>query len=161
MSKTILERLADIRCDRAPFTAEHANCTCRVAHAAANEIKRQAAEIERLRATLQRREERLEIDSAYRLDGKRETIAPDKRDTFPDGIDARNATIELLENSVERLRTAVVAEREACAKIADETTMQIRLDRQEATVEWEAGWISHGKKIATAIRARGEIEVVR
>jgi hypothetical protein len=36
----IVERLDEVRCDREPFTAEHANCVCRLTHEAAAEIQR-------------------------------------------------------------------------------------------------------------------------
>jgi hypothetical protein len=41
----IVERLQDARCDREPFTPEHAKCICRLTNEA-------AAEIERLREAL-------------------------------------------------------------------------------------------------------------
>jgi hypothetical protein len=36
----ILERLTEMRCDREPFTPEHADCQCRLGSAAAREIER-------------------------------------------------------------------------------------------------------------------------
>lgn len=35
----LLERLRDVRCDRAAFTPEHAGCVCRLTNAAADEIE--------------------------------------------------------------------------------------------------------------------------
>lgn len=45
---------------------------------------------------------------------------------------------------------AIAAERERCAKIADEPTASISVNA--ASAEWDAGWIRHGKEIAAAIR---------
>jgi hypothetical protein len=48
MAKTgeLIEWLQNIRCDREPFTPEHAQCVCRLAHAA-------AARLETLQDTLE------------------------------------------------------------------------------------------------------------
>jgi hypothetical protein len=40
MDDDIVERLRDVGCDREPFTPDHANCICRLAHKAADEIER-------------------------------------------------------------------------------------------------------------------------
>lgn len=36
----LVDRLEDVRCDRAPFTPDHAQCICRLTHEAAAEITR-------------------------------------------------------------------------------------------------------------------------
>lgn len=40
MSSELLGRLREVRCDRPAFTADHAECVCRLTHAAADEIDR-------------------------------------------------------------------------------------------------------------------------
>ena len=40
MSSTLVDRLQEVRCDREPFTPEHATCICRLTNEAANEIER-------------------------------------------------------------------------------------------------------------------------
>jgi hypothetical protein len=45
----LLERLREVRCDRQPFTPEHANCVCRLTSAAADEIERLQAELQHVR----------------------------------------------------------------------------------------------------------------
>ena len=37
---TLVDRLRDVGCDRAPFTPEHAECVCRLANEAADELER-------------------------------------------------------------------------------------------------------------------------
>ncbi len=79
-----------------------------------------ASEIERLRSRVAALEERLEIDIAYSIvDGQMKpfTIPPAARDTFPDGITVRDETIKLLDENIERLRSALAAAREECAKV--------------------------------------------
>lgn len=39
-SEDLVERLEDVRCDREPFTPDHAKCICRLANEAAEEITR-------------------------------------------------------------------------------------------------------------------------
>ena len=46
MSSDLVERLRDTPCNREPFTAAHANCQCRLANAAANDIERLQAIID-------------------------------------------------------------------------------------------------------------------
>lgn len=40
---TLLERLREVRCDRQPFTPEHADCICRLTNAAADELEQMRA----------------------------------------------------------------------------------------------------------------------
>ena len=40
MSNTLLDRLREVRCDREPFTPDHARCVCRLSNEAADEIER-------------------------------------------------------------------------------------------------------------------------
>jgi hypothetical protein len=44
----LIEWLQNIRCDREPFTPEHAQCVCRLAHAAAARLEVLEGEVERL-----------------------------------------------------------------------------------------------------------------
>jgi hypothetical protein len=76
----------------------HSACLC---------CERAADEIERLAARVQHLEERLEIASAWQCTAddpelKRIEIPPEERDSFPDGITCRDATIKLLEEQNER-----------------------------------------------------------
>lgn len=48
--KELLDRLRDTRCDRAPFTPDHAECVCRLTNEAANEIERLRVQFGELRA---------------------------------------------------------------------------------------------------------------
>lgn len=43
MNAPLLDRLRDVKCDREPFTPDHANCVCRLTNEAADEIERKAA----------------------------------------------------------------------------------------------------------------------
>lgn len=45
----LLERLRETPCNREPFTPEHADCQCRVANKAADEIERLRSEVAELR----------------------------------------------------------------------------------------------------------------
>ena len=47
MHADLLERLGDVRCDREPFTPDHAGCICRLANEAADEIQRLSAEVQK------------------------------------------------------------------------------------------------------------------
>lgn len=49
---TLLDRLRETKCDREPFTPEHANCRCRLANEAANEIDRLSEEVVLLHTAL-------------------------------------------------------------------------------------------------------------
>ena len=40
MSPTLLDRLREVRCDLTPFTPDHAECVCRLANEAADELER-------------------------------------------------------------------------------------------------------------------------
>lgn len=44
MSK-LADRLREVRCDREPFTPDHAKCICRLANEAADEIERLDTEL--------------------------------------------------------------------------------------------------------------------
>jgi hypothetical protein len=44
---SIVKRLRDTGCDREPFTSEHADCKCRLANEAANEIERLRGELDK------------------------------------------------------------------------------------------------------------------
>ncbi len=39
MPASLLDRLREVKCDREPFTPEHAKCICRLANEAADEIE--------------------------------------------------------------------------------------------------------------------------
>lgn len=106
-----------------------------------------ASEIERLRSRVSKLEARLEIDHVYKLvDGKtqRIEIAPEDRDKQYDGIECRDETIKLLDANIKRLRSALAAEREECAKVADRHHDEERDPYSKASA-------AH---IAAAIRAR-------
>ena len=49
-------------------------------------------------------EHRLEIDTAYGMDGKEIVIPTDKRDEMPDGIECRDETIKLQDEAIEKLK---------------------------------------------------------
>jgi hypothetical protein len=40
MQSDVTDRLREVRCDREPFTPDHAKCVCRLANEAAEEIER-------------------------------------------------------------------------------------------------------------------------
>lgn len=42
MNAPLLDRLRDVKCDREPFTPDHANCVCRLTNEAADYIERKA-----------------------------------------------------------------------------------------------------------------------
>lgn len=76
----------------------HSACLC---------CEHAAEEIERLTSRVQHLEDRLEITHAWQCTAddtelKRIEIPPEERDSFPDGITCRDATIKLLEEQNER-----------------------------------------------------------
>lgn len=46
----LIESLRNVKCDREPFTSDHAACVCRLTNAAADEIERLRAELDRATA---------------------------------------------------------------------------------------------------------------
>jgi len=72
----LLEKLRDTPCNREPFTPAHADCQCRVAHAAADEIVTLRAAATRavsiIDVNLNRQSEKVQ-DAAYIL---REALQP-------------------------------------------------------------------------------------
>jgi hypothetical protein len=76
-----------------------------------------------LRSRIAKLEARLEIDHAYQWQGEGEElvrieIPPEERSTFPDGITARDATIKLQDERIERLRSRIERLREAIEPFA-------------------------------------------
>lgn len=51
-AQDVVARLENVRCDRPPFTPEHADCICRLTNAGAREITSLREENERLREAL-------------------------------------------------------------------------------------------------------------
>ncbi|MDO9381877.1 MAG: hypothetical protein Q7T86_03345 [Hyphomicrobiaceae bacterium] len=51
--KHIIERLEDVRCDRQPFTPDHAKCICRLTNEAAKDIAEREETIRSLREALE------------------------------------------------------------------------------------------------------------
>lgn len=87
---------SDKTCERGATL--HSACLC---------CEHAAAEIERLTARVHQLEDRLEITHAWQCTAddtelKRIEIPPEERDSFPDGITCRDATIKLLEEQSER-----------------------------------------------------------
>lgn len=46
MKAPLVDRLQEVRCDREPFTPDHAQCICRLTSEAAREIERLRAEVQ-------------------------------------------------------------------------------------------------------------------
>lgn len=67
-------------------------------------VSEAADEIERLRSYVARLERRLEIDRFHDENGNKVSVPPEERQTFPDGIECRDATIRLLRDEIKILR---------------------------------------------------------
>lgn len=74
-------------------------------------------EIERLRAYVARLERRLEIDRFHDENGNEFSVPPEGRQTFPDGIECRDATIRLLRDEIEILRNQWEQAKQKIAKM--------------------------------------------
>lgn len=76
-----------------------------------------ADEIERLRAYVARLERRLEIDRFHDENGNEVSVPPEERQTFPDGIECRDATIRLLRDEIKILRNQWEKAKQKIAKM--------------------------------------------
>lgn len=132
-----------------------------------NALKREAADAiaslsQRLavaEAEIERLEVRLEIDHAFKLvNGElvRYVIPREERGSFPDGISARDMTIELVQERADAAEAQLAHAREAaieeCAKVADACRMDIDRNPHDFG-NLDAGGIRASDKIAAAIRA--------
>ncbi len=97
---------------------------------AAAEITRLLSELASKAARVEKLEERLEITSCGVLENGEivtRAIPPDARDSFPDGISARDATIELLDEEIKKLSAARDLTIEECARVAKEAAVNEEL----------------------------------
>lgn len=76
-----------------------------------------ADKIERLRAYVARLERRLEIDRFHNENGNEFSVPPEERQTFPDGIECRDATIRLLKDEIKILRNQWEQAKQKIAKM--------------------------------------------
>ncbi len=65
VQEDITERLENVLCDREPFTADHAECICRLTNEAAKEIEQLRDKL-RERASLERAGSRFEHDAEWK-----------------------------------------------------------------------------------------------
>lgn len=54
MQSPLLDRLREVRCDREPFTPEHAHCVCRLTNEAADVLERAESAFKSLIASIER-----------------------------------------------------------------------------------------------------------
>jgi hypothetical protein len=108
--------------------------------AACVEFKCLRGENAKLKERVEFLETRLEIDCCYVLpedggdDLVRKELSPEERETFPDGIDCRDATIKLIEDSLDEVRSQRDRLREALKPFAEIAA---------AVASITEGWVNH------------------
>lgn len=104
--------------------------------------------VERLKKRIAKLEARLEIDRCY-IVGAGDELVPriipeDERDSFPDGIDARDETIKLQDEVIKEQETVITALAEALEPFAKYGTLFAQNGKFSAS-EDDAVWMSCGK----------------
>lgn len=138
--------------EQAQKSAVEIELECREAWKQAAHWRSLAEQAERTVVELERLHERLEDNHAFDSEGKRIELTPG---SIPDGIDCRNETIKLLDRRIEKLQTALTAER-SMREQAERTVVELR----ELLREISETWALHGiapeleKRIAAALQPR-------